>query len=205
VDKGQELFRVARKDDVANIYKPAVVTARIAGYISEILVQVEDEIEADDEAVVIVGAEGYELIATASDKDVFKVDIGQSVTARTASGSNITGILVNRSQEPNYDTGLFSLTFHFAGGQKTHVGEFVIIELPVDRAQGFFVRRDLVVRRYGKYFIWIVKSDQTLEAREVVLGPRYGDLVLIESGLRGGDRYLTRLTGREKEGAKADT
>ena len=64
--------------------------------------------------------------------------------------------------------------------------------------------RDQIVRRYGEYYIWIVNGDRELEAREIVLGPVYGDLVKIDRGLEIGEKYLARLTGREKEGAKVD-
>jgi multidrug efflux pump subunit AcrA (membrane-fusion protein) len=205
VEEGQELFRIIRRDDVANIYKPAIVTARISGWVSEVLVQPEDDVSDAEPAVVIIGTEGYELEASISDKDAFQVKIDQEVAAHTAGGTKITGVLVNRSKEPDYSTGLFSLTFHFPNNQRTFVGEFVIIDLPVDRSKGVFVQRDLIIRRYGTYFLWVVSSDQTLEAREVVLGPTYGELVRIDQGLSEGERYLTRLTGREKDGAKLNT
>jgi len=200
VESGQKLFSIKRKDDVMNSYKPTVVTARISGWVSNVEIQVEDEVEANDPAVVIIGTEGYALDVAISDKDTFKVQIGQRVSARTNGGNRITGVLVNRSQEPDYDTGLFSLSFYFPNTQRTFIGEFVVIDLPVDRAKGLFVRRDLIIRRYGKYFLWTVNEEQTLAAREVVLGPTYGDMVLIEQGLAAGERYLTVLTGREKEG-----
>jgi multidrug efflux pump subunit AcrA (membrane-fusion protein) len=200
VESGQKLFSIKRKDDVMNSYKPTVVSARIAGWVSNVEIQVEDEVEANDPAVVIIGTEGYALDVAISDKDTFKVQIGQRVSARTNGGNRITGVLVNRSQEPDYDTGLFSLSFYFPNTQRTFIGEFVVIDLPVDRAKGLFVRRDLIIRRYGKYFLWTVNEEQTLAAREVVLGPTYGDMVLIEQGLAAGERYLTVLTGREKEG-----
>jgi multidrug efflux pump subunit AcrA (membrane-fusion protein) len=204
VVEGQQLFSIKRKDDLINIYKPTLVTARIAGWVSKVFIQPEDEVEAAEPAVVIIGTEGYVLDAHISDKDAFKIRIGQRVTARTTSGTTIRGMLLNRSQEPDYTTGLFSLTFRFPNTQRTYVGEFVIIELPVDRAKGLFVRRDLVIRRYGKYFLWIVNDVGELSAREVVLGPTYGDLVRINQGLAAGEQYLNRLTGREKEGDKID-
>ena len=139
-----------------------------------------------------------------SDKDSFKIRIGQRVTALTAGGKEIPGVLVNRSKEPDYKTGLFSLTFHFSNNRRVFVGEFVIIDLPVDRVKGIFVHRDLVVRRYGKYFVWVVNGEGVLEAREVLLGPAYGDLVMIDQGLETGEKYLARLTGREKEGARIE-
>jgi multidrug efflux pump subunit AcrA (membrane-fusion protein) len=200
VDEGQKLFSIRRKDDVTNIYKPTVVTARISGWVSTLHIMEEDEVDAGDPAVVIIGTEGYVLDAAISDKDAFKVRIGQRVTAHTTGGATITGILVNRSQEPDYDTGLFSLTFHFPNTQRTYVGEFVTIDLPADRTKGLFVRRDLIIRRYGKYFLWTINDEEKLAARQVLLGPTYGDLVRIDEGLASGERYLALLTGREKEG-----
>jgi multidrug efflux pump subunit AcrA (membrane-fusion protein) len=202
--EGQELFRIRRKEDVMNIYKPTVVTARIAGLVSQVFIQVQDEVETNEQAVVIIGMEGYTLDADISDKDAFKIKIGQRVSAHTINGTTISGVLVNRSQEPDYTTGLFSLTFHFPDTQHINVGEFVIIELPADRAKGIFIRRDLVIRRYGRYFMWIVNEAGELSAREVTLGPTYGDLVRIDHGLSEGERYLNRLTGREKEGDRIE-
>lgn len=204
IEEGQSLFSIRRKDDVLNIYKPSVVTARISGWVSEVLIQDEDEVQEGMPAVVIIGTGGYILEANISDKDSFKIRIGQKVSALTSGGNMIKGVLVSRSKEPDYKTGLFTLTFHFSNYRRVYVGEFVVVDLPVDRVEGVFVRRDQVVRRYGKYYIWVVNGDRVLEAREIVLGPVYGDLVKIDRGLEIGEKYLARLTGREKEGAKVD-
>ena len=201
VQAGEELLSIKRKDDVMDLYKPVPVTARITGRVSEVLVQVEAEVNAGEPAVVVLGTEGYVLEANVSDKDAFRIDIGQKVSGLTAGGTTISGVLLSRSQEPDYSTGLFELTFQFPDSQRVGVGEFVLIDLPVDRVRGLFVPRDVVVRRYGKFFLWIVNESQALEAREVTLGPVFGDLVLIKDGLQPGERYLRRLTGREREGA----
>jgi multidrug efflux pump subunit AcrA (membrane-fusion protein) len=201
VQAGEELLSIKRKDDVMDLYKPVPVTARITGRVSEVLVQVEAEVNAGEPAVVVLGTEGFVLEANVSDKDAFRIDIGQQVSGLTAGGTTISGVLLSRSQEPDYSTGLFELTFQFPDSQRVGVGEFVLIDLPVDRVRGLFVPRDVVVRRYGKFFLWIVNESQALEAREVTLGPVFGDLVLIKDGLQPGERYLRRLTGREREGA----
>jgi len=199
---GQELFSIRRRDDVTNLYKPAVVTSRIAGRVAEVSVEPQDEVSAGMAAVVVIGVDGYVLEAAISDKDAFKVDVGQAIVGRTAGGTALSGVLTSRSQEPDYQTGLFSLTFEFPNSQRTYIGEFVLIELPVDRSRGLFVRRDLVVRRYGSYYLWLVDAEGRLVAREVVLGATYGQLVRIDRGLEAGERYLNRLTGREREGAR---
>jgi len=200
VKAGQNLLSVTRKDDVLNLYKPTVLTARISGRVSDIKVQVEDEVKAGEEAVVIIGTDGYSLSTYVSDKDAFRINPGQQVSARTPGGTVIRGTLVSRSPEPDYATGLFHLNFSFPNSQQVHIGEFILVDLPIDRTRGVFIRRDQAVRRYGKYFIWIVTDDMTLTAREVTLGTVFGDLILVDEGLEPGETYLTRLSGREKEG-----
>jgi multidrug efflux pump subunit AcrA (membrane-fusion protein) len=202
VRAGQELFSIRRRDDVNNLYKPTVVSARIAGRVAEVSVDPQDEVSAGAAGVVVIGTASYALEAAISDKDAFKVEVGQAITGRTAGGTALSGVLTSRSQEPDYQTGLFSLTFEFPDSQRTYIGEFVLIELPVDRSRGLFVRRDLVVRRYGSYYLWLVDPEGKLVAREVTLGPTYGELVRVERGLEAGERYLNRLTGREREGAQ---
>ena len=202
VRAGQELFSIRRRDDVSNLFKPTVVTARIGGRVAEVLIRAQDEIPAGQSGVVVIGTGGYVLEAAISDKDAFKVEVGQTVGGRTAGGNRLTGTLAARSQEPDYQTGLFTLSFEFPNSPATYIGEFVLLELPVDRSRGVFVRRDLVVRRYGSYYLWLVNPDGQLEAREVTLGATYGEMVRVDRGLEPGERYLTRLSGREREGAR---
>jgi multidrug efflux pump subunit AcrA (membrane-fusion protein) len=203
VEAGQELLKLKRKDDVMDLYKPVPLNARVSGRVSEVLVQPEAEVSAGESAVVILGTEGYLLMANVSDKDAFRIDVGQQVTGQISGGGTVRGALISRSAEPDYDTGLFELTFQFPNSQRVSIGEFVLIDLPIDRVRGLFIPRDVVVRRYGKYFLWVVNDSQVLEAREVTLGPLFEDLVLIREGLQTGERYLVRLTGREREGDPA--
>ena len=200
VEIGQELLTIKRKDDVMDLYKPAVVTARIPGRISEILVQTEDEVNSGQPAMVIISTAEFLLKAKVSDKDAFRINIGQRVSGSTANGRTISGVLKSRSQEPDYQTGLFELNFVITNTGQVNIGEFVLLQLPIDRTRGIFVPRDAVSRRYGSFFVWVVNEADVLNTREVVLGEEFEDLVQIVEGLEPGERYLVRLTGREKEG-----
>ena len=201
VAAGEKLFSIGRKDDLDKSYEPFVVTSRISGIVSEVLVQTDDEVENGESAIIVLGNGGLILKTHITDKDASKLQLGQEVTATNIEEDNIQGVLDYRSREPDYDTGLYTLTFHFPEMEQRYIGDFVIINLPVDRESGIFVKRDVITRRYGAYYLWIVNEEQELEAREVVLGPVYGDMVKISSGLSAGERYLGRLTGREKEGS----
>ena len=203
VEAGDGLVSIER-DVVTGSYKPAVVTARISGIVSEVLVGERDEIREGEKAVTVIGTEEYVLEASISDKDAFKLSVGEEITGRTVDGKTITGFLTGRSPEPDYDTGLFFLIFEFPNTRATQVGEYVLVDLPVDRERGIFVNRDVLVRRYGSFFLWVVNDENKLEARDVKAGPSFGDMVKIEEGLAEGERYLTRLTGREREGMSID-
>lgn len=200
VAEGDELLRVRRSDDVLDIYQPVPLRARVPGRIAEISVDRGSEVSVGDEAVTIIGTDGYLLFAYVSDKDAFRVDTGQRITATTTDGGRVRGVLETRSQEPDYETGLFELTFRFSSDPLLRIGEFLVIELPVDRVEGVFVPRDAVVRRYGSFFLWIVGEDGTLEAREVVVGDSFAGEVHLADGVVPGERFLPAPTGREREG-----
>jgi multidrug efflux pump subunit AcrA (membrane-fusion protein) len=198
VAAGARLFAIERAD-VSGSYVPAVVAARITGIVSEVLVQPGHEVKAGAAGVTIIDTDGYTLTASVSDKDAFRIQAGGQVTGRTVSGETLTGVLLWRSAEPDYATGLYSLVFQFPSGPAAHLGQFVAIDIPVARARGIFVPQAVLVRRYGRYYVWTVSAESTLKSRAVETGGRYGDYVLIEKGLEVGDRYLTRLSRMERE------
>jgi multidrug efflux pump subunit AcrA (membrane-fusion protein) len=201
VSAGQRLFSID-KDELIGRYRPVVVSSRIAGLVSAVEIREKDEVKAGQGAVTVVGQDGYTLEATVSDKDAFKLAVGQMVEGRTTAGRRVRGRLTYRSLEPDYQTGLFSLEFDFLDVGELHVGEYVLLELPVERTEGIFVRRELVARRYGRYYLWVVGVGDVLEAREITPGPSFGDRVLIAGGLSPGERYLSELSGREREGQR---
>jgi multidrug efflux pump subunit AcrA (membrane-fusion protein) len=200
VRAGQELFSVER-DSTAGSFKPAVVVSRITGIVSDIFLQPEDDVGAGQKGVTVIDDAGFVLEATISDKDAFKVNIGDPVTGHTVDGKDLTGRLTGRSVEPDYGTGLFLLLFEFPENRGINIGEYVLVDLPVDRTRGIFIPREVLLRRYGKFYVWVINEEDLLELREVETGKVIENEVLIARGLSEGERYLIRLTGREKEGA----
>ncbi len=202
-DSGSPLFTVER-EEVGRTFRPIVVTSRLGGIVSEVLVKEAEQVRPGDAGVLIVGDNGYLLEAKVSDKDAFLLSLGQEVTGHTREGAELTGTLTRRSQEPDYETGLFSVDFRFPPETSAGIGAFVIVELPTEIVSGFFVPRNAIDRRYGRYYLWAVdKTEDVLRRQEVALGEAIGDSVVITAGLADGERYLSRLTGREREGAPA--
>ena len=199
VQTGDHLFRIDR-NDIGQTFKPVYVDARISGVVSKIDIQIYSDISVGSPGVTIVATDSYLVEAVISDKDAFKITVGQTVIGQNPGGLSISGTLIGRSQEPDYNTGLFSLNFQFPEKKGFYIGSFILIKLPTDETRGIFINRDLLVRRYGSYFLWVINDENKLTVRKVESGSVFGDDVHINSGLEPGERYLSRLSGKETEG-----
>lgn len=203
VTAGDLLFNVDR-NEAGVTFRPVPLRARIDGTVSTVAVEAEQEVANGEAAVTIIGNDGFRLEARISDKDAFTVAPGQRVTAHTADGTALTGRLLRRSPEPDYATGLFTLTFEFPPAPNAFTGAFVLVDLPAESLTGIFVPDGAVDRRYGRSFVWVAEGEEgILERREVTLGDSIRDRILVTEGLSAGERFLPRLSGREREGAPA--
>ncbi len=198
VSTGQPLFSVTLNDP-GNRYLPVVVESRLSGVVSELLINKFDEVSPGVPAVVVLNMDELTLKAVASDLDAFSIRTGIIVTGVSPDGQSYNGSLSHVSAEPDYQTGLFTLTFTFPSRGGARVGMPLFIEIPVEEVHGIFVDPDTVIRRYGRNRIWIISEERTLNSREVATGPVVGRKVLILEGLEPGESYLNNPTGKEKE------
>jgi multidrug efflux pump subunit AcrA (membrane-fusion protein) len=201
VAAGSVLFTVDR-NEAGQTFRPVPVSARIDGIVSAVDIELEQQVQSGGAGVTLIGTDGYTLEARISDKDAFNVALGQTVQAHTSADAILTGRLSLRSPEPDYATGLFRLTFNFPASRDAFAGVFVLVDLPAEILRGVFVPGGAIDRRYGRSFIWIVdESTGLVSRREVSVGASLGEETLILEGLEEGVRFLTSLTGREREGA----
>jgi multidrug efflux pump subunit AcrA (membrane-fusion protein) len=203
VEAGDVLYTIKRNDTTGS-FAPVVVSARIAGVVAAAAVRPSMEIRGGEPGVTIIETHEYLMTGLISDKDAFAIQVGQSVVGRTAGGSAVRGTLIARSPEPDYQTGLFTLTFRFTDVPAVFPGQFVTVDLPVETVQGIFIAQNLLFRRYGRYYVWIVAEDNTLTTREVKAGRTHGNEIQITAGLQSGDRILLRRRGNEREGMPVD-
>lgn len=202
VGVGDRLFSVER-DDLSGSYMPAIVTARIAGIVSAMAVKADGQVRGGDPGIVIIDTSSYFVTALLSDKDAMSVREGTEITAAVVGGSILQGRILARSPEPDYRTGLFTLTIGFPDSRDAYPGQFATVEVPLGTVRGIFLQQDLLQRVYGRYQVWVVDAADLLEARRVTIGAIYGDQVLIEEGLAVGERILLKRTGKEKAGSPA--
>lgn len=201
VTTGQALVTLVR-DAPGESYRPLVIASRLDGLVSELHVGPGDEVRAGAPAVTVIDDSAYRLSAALSDKDAYRVATAAkgSVLGRAVDGARLAGAFLSVSAEPDYATGLFRAELAFPRQAGARLGLVVFVELPVDAATGVFIRRDLVVRRFGRSVVWAVGDDEALRLLQVKTGRPFGDDLLVESGLAPGTRIVARVSGYEKEG-----
>lgn len=201
VREGQALITVTR-DAPGDSFRPVVLTARLAGRVSEVTLSAGAEARAGAAVVTVVDDSSLIMRVSLSDRDAHRVAAlaGPELTARSADGARLSGRVNAVNTEPDYATGLFQATLRFSAQAAARVGLVVFMDLPVASLRGVFIRRELVVRRFGRTLIWTVDAGDSLRLVPVVLGRAFGEEFVVSSGLNPGTRYLTRLSGKEAEG-----
>jgi multidrug efflux pump subunit AcrA (membrane-fusion protein) len=201
VREGQALVTITR-DAPGDSYRPVVLTSRIDGRVAELALSPGAEARAGAAAVTVLDDSAYLLRVALSDRDAHRVAslAGPDILARSADGARLSGRVLSVSTEPDYATGLFSATIRVAAQDGARIGLAVFMDLPVAALRGIFIRSELLVRRFGRSLAWVLDADDTVRVAPLVLGNAFGDEYLVSSGLASGTRYLTRLSGKEREG-----
>jgi multidrug efflux system membrane fusion protein len=102
------------------------------------------------------------------------------------------GTLVFVDNTVDMTTGTIKLKGEFPNSQlKLWPGQFVRVTLRLTTRQGALVLPNQAVQtgQDGTY-VYVVKSDQTVEARKVETGPRIDQSLVIESGLTNGETVV---------------
>ena len=201
VTEGQPLLTVTR-NAVGETFRPVVLESRLNGVVSEILVYRSQEVNTGSPAVIILDDSRYLLKASLSDRDAQAIrNLGAiPVNGVTPDGTAFTGKIRQLSQEPDYSTGLFTLTMEFPKRTGMFLGMVLFVDLPAQKAEGISVEKTAILRDGGKPYLWIISDENQLKQTAVVTGEEKDTMIIIDRGISPGDRYITRLSGNEKEG-----
>jgi multidrug efflux system membrane fusion protein len=133
---------------------------------------------------------GVTLPVTAYDRSG-KVKLAQGTLATVDNQVDVsTGTVKLRADFPNPDESLFP-------------NQFVNAALLVDTLHGVTVLPTAAIQRgsLGTY-VYLVKPDDTVTARQVALGPSTGERIVVTSGITPGDLVVTDGADKLREGAK---
>jgi membrane fusion protein, multidrug efflux system len=108
-------------------------------------------------------------------------------------GKVVRGVLTVIDNAVDAATGTIRLkaTFHNAG-DLLWPGAFVNVSLTLDtQGHAIVVPAEAVQPGQRGQFVYVVKSDQTVEPRSVTVGPSHGNKVIIQKGIAAGESVVT--------------
>jgi multidrug efflux system membrane fusion protein len=124
------------------------------------------------------------------------------VSTGTDGGATVRGVLsvIDNTVDPNTGTIRLKATFDNRNGA-LWPGQFVNAVLTLDTQQAIVVPAEAVQAGQQGQFVYVVKSDNTVEPRPVVAGLQTGGRVVIENGVAAGETVVTDGQSRLFPGA----
>jgi HlyD family secretion protein len=162
--------------------------------------QVGDQVWANQPLLILPDISKMVVETRVRETDIHKVEKNQNVTVRVQAYPDLklTGkvtLVGTLAQEEKERRGVkfFGVTIQINESEpRLRPGMTAAIEIQVERrAQALRVPLEAVFERDGRHLCYVA-TRRGLVAREVVLGPSNRDFVVIEKGLRKGDRVALR-------------
>jgi multidrug efflux system membrane fusion protein len=116
------------------------------------------------------------------------------------------GTLITADNQIDVQTGTVRLKAEFANAEgKLYPNQFVNIRMVVDTRTGLVVVPSAAIQRGAQgTVVYVVKPDNSVTLRPVVLGPTEGLLTAIEKGVEAGERVVTDGVDRIREGSRVE-
>jgi membrane fusion protein (multidrug efflux system) len=116
------------------------------------------------------------------------------------------GNVVASAQAINPETGTYSAEAEFPNPSGLLLpGQFARIRAPYRTLEGATViPRRAVSEVQGRFQVYVVAADNSIEVREVTPGPVVDNMIVIESGLEGGETVVVEGLQKVRSGMKVD-
>lgn len=190
------------------------ITAPIAGRVGLRLVDQGNIVHAGDAGglAVITQVQPISVVFTlpsdALAQIVPKLNSGRELVVEAFSRDLRTQLAVGKllavDNQIDSATGTIRLKAVFANDNDSlFPNQFVNARLLIDTRKGTLLLPTAAIQRGpSSTFVYVVKSDNSVEMRPVVVGPSEGDLTSVESGLSNGEAVVTEGVDKLQQGTK---
>ena len=178
------------------------IRSPIPGRAGNLLVHAGNLVKANGDAPLVVVNQVTPIFATFGVPERQLAAIRRNSSARRLPvevspqddrGKVVRGILTVIDNTVDTNTGTIRLKATFANEERLlWPGQFVDVALTLDtRSNAILAPPEAVQAGQQGQFVYVVKSDQTVESRSVTVGPAVGGKVIIEKGLAKGETVVT--------------
>ncbi len=190
-----------RVADIGTLVGPSAGKSLLATVVKSDTVRIDfsmtalDYLRSKDRNVSLGGAEG-------SDKQVSHV----TITLADGSEYPYRGLVDFADPQVDPKTGTFSVRAEMPNpGRQLLPGEFTKVKVLIDlRSNVVEVPSKAVVIEKGGAFLFVVRADSVVEKRFIELGPEINNNIIVERGLRRGERIVTEGYHKLKHGMKVN-
>jgi multidrug efflux pump subunit AcrA (membrane-fusion protein) len=174
--------------------------APFAGTVNQVLVQVGDEVAANEVVLELLDANRLEFYAEIERALVTELERGQRIEV-LLDGQTYAAQIVALQQHPDPDTYTYALRARFDNpGLVSGAAAEARLLLP-ELKQVTLVPVSALVHDDGQVYVFVVK-DGVLQRRPVKLGARQGERQVIVAGVAAGERVVSRGGGSLSDGLK---
>ena len=167
------------------------LSAPFSGTVNEVMVEIGDYVSKSKKVVRLVDLSQYDLMLNVGNTQVRSLELNSTVPV-VVDAKHYEGTLVALQEDPNYETNTHKVKIRLDGddlqagatAQATLRGQHYekAISVPVTAIQYID----------GQPFLFVVNEDDIVENREVTLGLRVGDTIIVEKGIDTGELVVAR-------------
>ena len=197
---------IAQRDALrdARVSSPAVdrsatghsVRAPIGGVIVRVAKGPGAPVAPGEPIVEVIDAQKVWLEVSINEGDLAR--LGRVTSARFttpgAPGKEHIATLIDRGAVVNPQSRTITMVFEAGNADQTlRSGQQANVRLDTEaRVEALVVPLEAVLESEGKRFVYVLRSGEDFERRDITVGDEYGDRVAILSGLKAGERVVTQ-------------
>ena len=194
---------VAQRDALRNssVASPATSTAYtvrapIAGTVVRVGKAVGEQVASGEAIVELVNLDVVWVEVPIFERDLAR--LGPAVRAvfstPAAPGREFTGRVIDLGAVIHRESRAATLMFEVPNRERTlRIGQQANVRLDAgERVEALMIPKQAVLESEGKTFVYVLRTGEEFERREVALGDEHGDRVAVVAGLKAGERVVTQ-------------
>lgn len=194
-------LKKALRDQALRQVARTTLKAPFDGTINVVEVDVGDYVSVQTPVVEIVDSNSLDLYVEVRGEALASLELGQSLTVRVDNRA-LTGRLHALQVDPDPTTHTHALRVRLPYGQ-ARPGELAAVQLPRTPLENILiVPVSAILNADGDAFVFQY-ADGNLHRKPVALGPRVGEVQVVHSGVREGDRIVARDVAGLSDGQAA--
>ena len=172
------------------------VRAPIAGTVVSVSKSAGEQVAPGEAILEVIALDTVWVQAPVFEKDLGRLSKNIAAVFTTAAfpDKEITGHLINVGSVIDEQTRAATATFEVSNRSgELRIGMQANLRVSAgNQQQVFLVPREAIVDNEGQKIVYVMRSGETFERRNVVVGDEYGAKVTILSGIKPGERVVTQ-------------